>query len=402
MESSRGEVKLVEYRELGELRVSVVGLGCRRLAGPGMDYERARQVVHRALDAGITLFDTADNYGRGASEEVLGRALRGHRHEVVIATKVGIRRGLPATGSAPEGQGGEGAGGATAQGIPVATQDGTTAYLERATEDSLRRLGTDYIDLLQVHYPDPATPFEETARALAKLVRQGKARAVGLCNFTADDLEAWFGEQPGWPAESRPVALQAAYSLVQRDVEERVVDLARQHGLGLLAYMPLFLGYLGREPQPGDQEGDPHRALLPVPYVDGLARAVLRMRELGRDWGMTPAQMALRWVIERPGVVAALAGATRPEQVEENARAARPLPEEIGLALDDISRELAPVPPLLMQQSVLHCAPSPRGGHYVVLESGLKLPTPEPVRPGWVAEVDGWRGTILRAIPPEG
>jgi len=391
----------VEYRQLGDLRVSVVGLGCRRLAGPGMDPEGARRVVHSALDAGITLFDTADNYGGGAAEEVLGRALRGHRHDVVIATKVGIRRERPAWGTMlPGGTGAEGTRQANAPG-PRVTQDGTTPYLIRATEDSLRRLGTDYIDLLQVHYPDPATPFEETARALARLVRDGKARAVGLCNFTSADLEAWFAEQAGWPPESRPVALQAPYSLVQRDVEEKVLDLARQHGLGVLAYMPLLLGYLAREPRPGDQGGDPHRALLPVPYVDRLARAVARMRALGRDWGFTPAQMALRWVIERPAVVAALAGATRPEQVTENAGAARPLPEALREEIDAISRELGQVPPLAIRQTVLRCDRSPRGGHYAVLDSGLKIPVPDPVPPGWAVELDGWRGTVLRALSPE-
>lgn len=391
----------MEYRQLGDLRVSVVGLGCRRLAAPGMDPDGARRVVHSALDAGVTLFDTADNYGGGAAEEVLGRALRGHRHDVVIATKVGIRRQQPAWGAMlPGGAGTGGTRPADAPG-PRVTQDGTTSYLIRATEESLRRLGTDYIDLLQVHYPDPATPFEETARALARLVRDGKARAVGLCNFTAADLEAWFAEQAGWPPESRPVGLQAPYSLVQRDVEEKVLDLARRHGLGLLAYMPLFLGYLAREPRPGEQGGDPHRGLLPAPYADRLARAVERMRALGRDWGFTPAQMALRWVIERPGVVAALAGATRPEQVTENAGAARPLPEALRAELETISRELGPVPPLVIRQTVLQCESSPRGGYYAVLDSGLKVAVPDPVPPGWAVELDGWRGTVLKAVPPE-
>jgi len=388
---------------VGELRVSAVGLGCRRLAGPGMDPERSRQVVHAALDAGIVLFDTADIYGRGASEEVLGKALRGHRHEVVIATKVGIRRG-DATFAPPRGTGPGGGTQAPGGGLGPATttQDATAPYLIRATEDSLRRLGTDYIDLLQLHYPDPATPFEETAQALGLLVRQGKARAVGLSNFFAPDLEAWLEGQPGWPVESRPVALQVPYNLVQRDIEERVLPLARQHGLGLLAYMPLFLGYLAREPQPGEQERDPHRGLLPLPYIDRLARAVARMRELGREWGLTPAQLALRWVIDRPGVVAALAGATRPQQVWENAGAGSALPDPLRSALDEISEDLSPVPPLVINETVVECHPAPRGDYYVVLASGLKTPSANPVRTGWTVELDGWRGQILRARPPEG
>ncbi|MEW6399378.1 MAG: aldo/keto reductase [Bacillota bacterium] len=382
----------MEYRMVGQLRVSVVGLGCRRLAAPGMDPDRARQVVHAALDAGIVLFDTADNYGRGASEEALGKALRGHRHDVVIATKAGIRRGAG---------GGAGAAAEEPARADLTTQDGSARHLIKATEDSLRRLGTDYVDLLQLHYPDPATPFEETAGALARLVQQGKARAIGLCNFPIADLQAWLAGQPAWPAESRPVTLQMPYSLVQREIEEKALPLAREHGLGLLAYMPLFVGYLAREPQPGELEGDPHRALLPLTYVDRLAGAVARMRELGRELGLTPGQFALRWVIDRPGVVAALAGATRPKQVWENAGAGPALPETMRSAVEEISRELAPVPPLVITETAVECHPSPRGGYYVVVSSGLKIPSPDPVKPGWTVELDGWRGDILRVAPPE-
>lgn len=378
----------MEYRMLGELRISVVGLGCRRLTGPGMDYQSASRVVHAALDTGIVLFDTADSYGRGAAEEVLGKALRPHRHEVLIATKVGLRRRAAspdecAAGLAPE----------------ITTQDGTASYLVRAAEESLRRLGTDYIDLLQLHYPDPATPPEETARALSLLVRQGKARAVGLCNFPPALVQAWVDGQRGWPEYSRPLTLQVPYNLAHRE-EEPGVELARQNGMGVLACMPLLMGYLAREPRPGDQEGDPDRSLLPVPYVDRLARAVARMRQMGRDWGLTPAQMALRWAADRPGVVAVLAGATRPEQVRENATLGPALPEELRSALDEISGELGPLPPLPVSETVVDSRPSAYGDHYVLLGSGLKVPAPAPLRAGQAVEVDGWRGKILRAVPP--
>lgn len=379
----------MEYRMVGELRVSVVGLGCRRLAEPGTDPDHARRVVYAALDAGITLFDTADTYGEGASEEILGRALRGHRHEVVVATKVGMHRhaGVPAPGGAP--------GGEALLAPGTYTQDATPRYLIAATENSLRRLGTDYIDLLQLHYPDPATPFPETAEALARLVRQGKARAVGLCNFSAPDLEAWGDAQPGWPPECRPVTLQAPYSLVQREVEERVLNLASRYGLGLVAYAPLFLGYLARAPQPGEQEADPQRSLLSLPYVDRLARAVSLLRELGREIAYTPAQLALRWVLDRPGVAAALAGATRPDQVRENAGVPAPLPDPVRSALDELSAGLTPLPAAIIEETVLECHPAARGGYYLVVSSGLKVASSSPIQPGSPVKLDAWSGRVL-------
>jgi aryl-alcohol dehydrogenase-like predicted oxidoreductase len=294
----------MKTRTLGdsELRVSVAGLGCNNLGGR-LDLETSRAVVHRALDLGITLFDTADGYGnRGGSERALGGILGARRKDVVLATKFGVQMddaGL--------------------------LKGAARAYVPRALEASLKRLGTDWIDLYQIHWPDPATPIEETLRALDDLVRAGKVRYVGCSNFAAWQMvEAqWTSRHHGLAAF---VSCQNEYSLVVRDAERELVPAMQAYGLGLLPYFPLASGLLSGKYRRGAPIAQGLRFDLMPQFrdrflTDANFTTVEALEGFARTRGRTLVELAFGWLASRPTVASVIAGATKPEQVEENVAA---------------------------------------------------------------------------------
>ncbi|WP_213451619.1 aldo/keto reductase [Rhizomonospora bruguierae] len=294
------------YRRLGRsgLVVSAVGLGCNNF-GRKLDLDGTRAVVHAALAAGITLFDTADMYGRprGTSEELLGAALKGRRDDVVLATKFGMTM---------EGDNG-----------PDWGARGARRYIARAVEASLRRLDTDYIDLYQMHEPDPATPIEETLSALDDLVRAGKVRYLGNSNFAA-----WQVAEADWVARTNRltpfVSAQNEYSLLTRGVEAELVPACERYGLGILPFFPLNSGLLsgkyrrGAAPAPGSR-------LSQERYAQVLANApwdtVEALEAYASQRGRTLLEVAIGGLAARPAVASVIAGATTPEQVWTNAGA---------------------------------------------------------------------------------
>ena len=311
----------MRYRRLGDsgLVVSVVGLGCNNFGGR-IDAARTNEVVRAALDEGITLFDTADIYGNpaGASEELLGRALGSRRDEVVVATKFGMDT--------------RGANG------PDWGARGSRRYIHRAVEASLRRLGTDHIDLYQMHEPDRITPIEETLRALDDLVRAGKVRYIGSSNF-----DGWRVADADWIARSghltRFVSAQNEYSLVTRQVEAELVPACQRFGVGVLPYFPLASGlltgkYRRGEPAPeGTRLAGGHRRLATAPWD-----MIERLEGYAEKRGLSMLQIAIGWLAAKPAVASVIAGATRPEQVRANVVAGRwqPSPEDVA-ELDEIT-----------------------------------------------------------------
>ncbi|SDC78235.1 aldo/keto reductase [Actinokineospora iranica] len=314
----------MELRHLGEsgLVVSAVGLGCNNLGRPGTAAESlagSRALVHTALDAGVTLFDVADVYGapRGRSEELLGQALSGRRDHAVIATKFGV-----------DMQGANG---------PDFGARGSRRYLRQAAEASLRRLGTDWIDLYQLHRPDPGTPLAETLSALDDLVRDGLVRYAGVCN-----LAAWQIADVGWTARTerlRPlVSSQNHYSLLERETEREVLPACAKFGMSVLPYFPLANGLLtGKyardvEPPQGSRLAGRQRLLADAPWD-----RIEKLRAFAEERGITMATLAIGWLAAQPAVGSVIAGATAPEQVLENARAARwrPTAEDLA-AIDEI------------------------------------------------------------------
>ena len=289
------------------LTVSVVGLGCNNLGRPGtatLEQAGTDAVVHAALDAGITFFDVADVYGAepGLSEERLGRALGARRDEVVIGTKFGMDMGGVAGDD----------GGAR----------GSRRYIVRAVEDSLRRLGTDWIDLYQFHTPDPATPIEETLRALDDLVRAGKVRYVGHSNRAG-----WQIAQAEYVARElgveRFVSAQNHYNLLDRRAELEVVPAAAEFGLGVLPYFPLANGLLTGKYSQGDApEGSRLSHVRQHMVADADLEQLAAFGRFARERGITEVQAAIGWLAAQGPVSSVIAVATRAEQVVENAAAA--------------------------------------------------------------------------------
>ena len=293
----------METRSIGKLDASVVGLGCNNFGGR-IDEAATRLVVNAALDAGITLFDTADIYGGTRSEEFLGRALGSRRDEAVVATKFG--------GPIDE----ERKGGASA------------AYIARAVEDSLRRLETDRIDLYQLHFPDAATPFEETLEALDRLVRDGKVLEIGGSNFSAEQIDetARISRDRGF---ARFVSVQNEYSLLRRGPERfGVIDACEREGLAFIPYFPLASGVLtGKYRRNEAPPAGTRLAGMPAERVDDALSdkvfdRVEALEAFARDHGHTLGELAIAWLLARPTVGSVIAGATKPEQADANAAAA--------------------------------------------------------------------------------
>lgn len=310
------------------LTVSVVGLGCNNLGRPRTvteTLEGSRAVVQAAVDAGITLFDVADVYGAepGLSEELLGAALGSRRDEVVVATKFGM-----------DARGANG---------PDFGARGSRHYVIRSVEASLRRLGTDRVDLYQFHTPDPATPVDETLSALDTLVRAGKVRYIGHSNragWQVADVEHVAREL----GTERFVSSQNHYNLLDRRAELEIVPAAAAYGLGILPYFPLANGLLTGKYSRADHPTDGRLthskpAILESAPWDALDAfsAFAAEREL------TEVEVAFSWLAAQPTVSSVIAGATRPEQVQQNAAAVHPLSEADLAALDAIFPPPAPV-----------------------------------------------------------
>jgi aryl-alcohol dehydrogenase-like predicted oxidoreductase len=305
----------MRYRPLGDcgLVVSVTGLGCNNF-GRRLDLDATRAVVDAALDAGITLLDTADTYGNGGgSEELLGQVLAGRRDEVVLATKFGHQQFDMGYG-------------------PAAGAKGGRAYIRRAVERSLRRLRTDYLDLYQIHTPDPVTPIAETLAALGELVTEGKVRYLGNSNFTGWQIAD--AAHVARAAGAVPfVSAQNQWSLLERGAEAEVVPAARHFGLGVLPYFPLANGLLTGKVRRGQEPPAGSRLASRPGY---LTEAKLDRVEALISWaagrGRTVLEVAIGALAAQPGCASVIAGATSPEQVKANAAAADWLPSAADLA----------------------------------------------------------------------
>lgn len=293
----------MHYRRLGNsgLRVSAVGLGTNNFGGR-TDEPGAIRVIEQALESGVTTIDTADVYNLGRSEEIIGRAVKGRRHQIQLLTKVAMKMG-----DGPH---------------DVGT---SRKHIIEGCEASLRRLQTDYLDLYQIHRWDPTTPLEETLRALDDLVRAGKVLYVGCSTFTG-----WQIAQSLWIADKRGyapfVSEQPHYNLFERSVEREVVPACQAFGLGIIPYYPLAAGLLTGKYQLGAPVPEGTRfAKMPQLQADlneEKLGKVERLKEIAARDGRTVGQLAIAWLLAKPAVSTVIAGATRPEQVIENAGAA--------------------------------------------------------------------------------
>jgi aryl-alcohol dehydrogenase-like predicted oxidoreductase len=292
------------------LKVSAVSFGTWAFGGDwgAVDAEQGTAAIHRAHDLGINLFDTAQGYGFGAAERLLGQALwqRARREDVVIATKGGLRM---------EGD--------------TLLRDASAKWLREGAEASLRNLGTDYIDVYQIHWPDPRTPAEETVKALDHLVTSGKVRYVGVSNYNVQQMEELRGL--GWLE-----TLQPPYHMFHRSIEDEILPYTAQHDIGVLVYGPLAHGLLsGRMTPDTTFTADDWRGKSPDFTGETFQRnlqVVERLKQFARERDVTLPELAVAWTLANPAVDVAIVGARRPDQLDGTATAAglHLSPEELG------------------------------------------------------------------------
>lgn len=318
----------MKQRTLRDLEVSTIGLGCMGMSAfyGTADEDEAAKTIQRALEMGVNFLDTAQMYGPLTNESLIGRAVKGHRDEYVIATKFNFRMDNAAPGDMST----------------IGRQDGSAEHVRSSIEGSLKRLGTDYVDLYYQHRVDPNVPIEETVGAMAELVAEGKVRHIGLSEASAETIRRANAVHP-------ITAVQTEYSLWSRDPEAEVLPACRELGIGFVPYSPLGRGFLaGRFSSPEDLDEGDYRRTGPRFTGDNLQanlRLAEKVKEIAGEKGVTPAQLAIAWVLAQGEHMVPIPGTKRRTYLEQNVAAV-----DVELTKDDLERIDAELPEVAGQR----------------------------------------------------
>ncbi len=357
----------MEKRRLGksDLYVTPIGLGCRTLHK--VEAEKAVELVRKAVEMGINFIDTANIYGGGRSEEIVGEAIRDLRKRVILATKGSIV--------------------ITNEGLPC--QDLKPESVKKAVEDSLKRLQTDYIDLYQIHYPDPETPPEETVKTLMEFIESGIIRYVGVSNFSLKELERW-SELIETPS------IQIPYNFLQRRMYDRILDFCLSRQISIIAYTPLLMGLLTEKIRDKDFIHSGERAHIPSRILEECGKIVDKLGLMGERHGMTAAQLILNWLANQPGIGCVLVGTSSIKHVKENIEGVKwRMPSSVKKMVDDLVADIeVDLGDEFFTQKVKKVFSNYAGKTVAILEIGMKFIVPPDVKAGDTIKIN-WYGEYL-------
>lgn len=363
----------MKKRRLGNsnLYVTPIGLGCRTLGYKSETMEEAVAIVQGAIKLGINFIDTANIYRGGKSEEIIGQAIQSMRKQVIIATKGSIVR--------------------TTNGL--VTQDLRPESLKSAIEGSLKRLNTDYIDLYQIHYPDPSTPLKETINVLEEYMATGTIKYVGLSNFSLEELKNW--------TELMDVpTIQVPYNFLQEKIYKKLLPFCQAKGISMIVYSPLLMGLLtGKIKEDTKFPKNDERSIIPLSILKECVRIVKALEPIAEEQNKTVAQLVLNWIMNQPNVGCVLVGANRIQQISENISAAKwKMPHEIQQKIEDIVMKIkVKLDDQFFIQTVKKVFQNYAGKHIATIEIGMKIPVSSEVKEGSRIMIS-WNGEFLEVI----
>jgi len=356
----------LEKRRLGStnLYISPIGLGCRTIHK--IESKKAIKIIREAVKSGINFIDTANIYGEGRSEEIVGEAIQDIRKKVILATKGGIVRDISG----------------------LSTQDLSPRSIRKAVKESLKRLKTDYIDLYQIHYPDPATPPKETVNALMEYVDSGTIRYIGLSNISYEELEEWTSliDIP---------SIQVPYNFLQHKSYDKILQFCQSKGISIIAYTPLLMGLLTEKVKRGFPKND-ERSIIPLRILKECERIVGQLKPIAEKCNKTVPQLILNWLINRPGVGCVLVGMSKIKHVEENVEAMKwRMPAEIRKEINNIAKSIkVSLDNEVFIQIIKKVFNNYAGKRVAILEMGMKFIVPPTVKVGDRIKIS-WNGEYL-------
>ena len=366
-------VTTLEKRRLGKSKLYVfpIGLGCRKLGYKSKNIGEAITIVQKAIKLGINFIDTANIYQNGKSEEIIGQAIQDVRKQVILATKGSIVK--------------------TEEGLP--TQDLSPKSLKKAVEESLKRLNTNYIDLYQIHYPDPMTPFKDTVKVLKEFLETGTIKYVGLSNFSYEELKEWteLMEVP---------TIQIPYNFLQQKLYRKLLPFCQSKQISMITYTPLLMGLLTEKIMKDTKfSKNDERSIIPTPILKECKKIIKQLKPIAEKHNKTVTQLILNWLMNRPNIGCVLVGVNNIKQVVENVKAAKwNMPVKTQKSIEDLVKNVkVSLDEQFFIQTVKKISYNYSGKNVAILEMGMKIKVPSEVKAGDKIKIS-WNGEFLEIV----